>query len=83
MQLFERMLRFDRVHERNKQRLRLRESGYSGLSLLFSDLHITPSLIRCLLNQILHTGLLICVEINHCFKVLSVLKSFVVHENIR
>ncbi|KAK7926193.1 hypothetical protein WMY93_008503 [Mugilogobius chulae] len=54
--LFERMLRCDRVYEKNKQRLRLREAGYSGLSLLFSDLHITPSLIRCLLNQILHTG---------------------------
>ncbi|XP_020794739.2 neurobeachin-like protein 1 [Boleophthalmus pectinirostris] len=53
--LFERMLRCDRVYEKNKQRLRLREAGYSGLSLLFSDLHITPSLIRCLLNQILHT----------------------------
>lgn len=56
MQLFERMLRCDRVYEKNKQRLRLREAGYSGLSLLFSELHITPSLIRCLLNQVLHTG---------------------------
>ncbi|MEQ2183621.1 hypothetical protein GOODEAATRI_000020, partial [Goodea atripinnis] len=54
-QLFERMLRSDRVYERNKQRLRLREAGYSGLSLVFSELHITPTLIRCLLNQILHT----------------------------
>ncbi|XP_028256538.1 neurobeachin-like protein 1 isoform X2 [Parambassis ranga] len=53
--LFERMLRCDRVYEKNKQRLRLREAGYSGLSLLFSELHITPSLIRCLLNQVLHT----------------------------
>ncbi|KAM4537797.1 neurobeachin-like protein 1 isoform 2-T2 [Fundulus diaphanus] len=53
--LFERMLRCDRVYERNKQRLRLREAGYSGLSLVFSELHVTPSLIRCLLNQILHT----------------------------
>uniref|UniRef100_A0A3Q3EE64 Neurobeachin-like protein 2 n=1 Tax=Labrus bergylta TaxID=56723 RepID=A0A3Q3EE64_9LABR len=49
--LFERMLRCDRVYERNKQRLRLREAGYAGLSLLFSELHITPTLIRCLLNQ--------------------------------
>lgn len=56
-QLFERMLRCDRVYEKNKQRLRLREAGYSSLSLLFSDLHITPTLIRCLLNQVLHTGL--------------------------
>lgn len=50
------MLRCDRVYEKNKQRLRLREAGYSGLSLLFSELHITPTLIRCLLNQVLHTG---------------------------
>ncbi|XP_041835153.1 neurobeachin-like protein 1 isoform X2 [Melanotaenia boesemani] len=53
--LFERMLRCDRVYEKNKQRLRLREAGYAGLSLLFSELQITPTLIRCLLNQILHT----------------------------
>lgn len=56
-QLFERMLRCDRVYEKNKQRLRLREAGYAGLSLLFSELHITPTLVRCLLNQVLHTGL--------------------------
>lgn len=56
VQLFERMLRCDRVYERNKQRLRLREAGYTGLSLIFSELQITPTLIRCLLNQILHTG---------------------------
>ncbi|XP_076871278.1 neurobeachin-like protein 1 isoform X2 [Brachyhypopomus gauderio] len=53
--LFERMLRCDRVYERSKQRLRLREVGYSGLSLLFSEHHITPTLIKCLLNQVLHT----------------------------
>ncbi|XP_071320781.1 neurobeachin-like protein 1 isoform X3 [Trachinotus anak] len=53
--LFERMLRCDRVYEKNKQRLRLREAGYASLSLLFSELHITPTLIRCLLNQVLHT----------------------------
>ncbi|XP_051798116.1 neurobeachin-like protein 1 isoform X1 [Acanthochromis polyacanthus] len=53
--LFERMLRCDRVYEKNKQRLRLREAGYAGLSLLFSELHITPTLVRCLLNQVLHT----------------------------
>lgn len=58
-QLFERMLRCDRVYEKNKQRLRLREAGYAGLSLLFSELHITPTLTRCLLNQVLHTGLLL------------------------
>uniref|UniRef100_A0A674B0E3 Neurobeachin-like protein 2 n=1 Tax=Salmo trutta TaxID=8032 RepID=A0A674B0E3_SALTR len=50
-QMFDRMLRCDRVYEKNKQRLKLREVGYSGLSLLFSDLHITPSLVKSLLNQ--------------------------------
>jgi len=53
------MLRCDRVYEKNKQRLRLRETGYAGLSLLFSEIHITPTLIRCLLNQVLHTGRLL------------------------
>ncbi|XP_062302263.1 neurobeachin-like protein 1 isoform X3 [Osmerus eperlanus] len=55
--LFERMLRCDRVYEKSKQRLRLREVGYSGLTLLFSDLHVTPTLVRSLLNQVLHTDL--------------------------
>uniref|UniRef100_A0A8C7KG92 Neurobeachin-like protein 2 n=1 Tax=Oncorhynchus kisutch TaxID=8019 RepID=A0A8C7KG92_ONCKI len=49
--MFDRMLRCDRVYEKNKQRLKLREVGYSGLSLLFSDLHVTPSLVKSLLNQ--------------------------------
>ncbi|XP_035380132.1 neurobeachin-like protein 1 isoform X1 [Electrophorus electricus] len=53
--LFERMLRCDRVYERSKQRLRLRDVGYSGFTLLFSDQHITPTLIKGLLYQILHT----------------------------
>ncbi|KAL1022209.1 hypothetical protein UPYG_G00023730 [Umbra pygmaea] len=52
---FDRMLRCDRVYEKNKQRLRLREGGYSGLTLLFSDNQVTPSIIKSLLNQVLHT----------------------------
>ncbi|KAG7467392.1 hypothetical protein MATL_G00152830 [Megalops atlanticus] len=51
--LFERMLRCDRVYEKSKQRLKLREVGYSGLTLLFSDLHVTPALVKSLLNQVL------------------------------
>uniref|UniRef100_A0A672QFN9 Neurobeachin-like protein 2 n=1 Tax=Sinocyclocheilus grahami TaxID=75366 RepID=A0A672QFN9_SINGR len=56
LQLFERMLKCDRVYEKSKQRLRLRDVGYSGLSLLFSDLHLTSTLIKCLLHQVLSTG---------------------------
>ncbi|KAJ8252990.1 hypothetical protein GJAV_G00207940 [Gymnothorax javanicus] len=50
--LFERMLRCDRVYEKSKQRLKLREVGYSGLTLLLSDAAITPTLVKCLLNQV-------------------------------
>uniref|UniRef100_A0A671K7B9 Neurobeachin-like protein 2 n=1 Tax=Sinocyclocheilus anshuiensis TaxID=1608454 RepID=A0A671K7B9_9TELE len=53
--LFERMLKCDRVYEKSKQRLRLRDVGYSGLGLLFSDLHLTSTLIKCLLHQVLST----------------------------
>ncbi|XP_051986217.1 neurobeachin-like protein 1 isoform X2 [Xyrauchen texanus] len=53
--LFEQMLKCDRVYEKSKQRLRLRDVGYSGLGLLFSDLHLTSTLIKCLLQQVLST----------------------------
>ncbi|TRY98711.1 hypothetical protein DNTS_010265 [Danionella cerebrum] len=53
--LFERMLKCDRVYEKSKQRLRLKDVGYSGLSLLFSEMHLTSTLFKCLLNQILST----------------------------
>ncbi|KAG9335568.1 hypothetical protein JZ751_004472 [Albula glossodonta] len=46
------MLRCDRVYEKSKQRLKLREVGYSGLTLLFSDINITPTLVKNLLNQV-------------------------------
>ncbi|KAL4635789.1 neurobeachin-like protein 1 [Arapaima gigas] len=57
--LFERMLRCDRVYEKSKQRLKLREVGYSGLTLLFSDLHVTPALVKSLLNQVLCSDLVV------------------------
>uniref|UniRef100_A0AAY4EZ49 Neurobeachin-like protein 2 n=1 Tax=Denticeps clupeoides TaxID=299321 RepID=A0AAY4EZ49_9TELE len=53
--LFERMLKCDRVYERSKQRLKLREVGYSGLTILFPDQHITSALVKSLLNHILST----------------------------
>lgn len=55
------MLKCDRVYEKSKQRLKLREAGYSGLTLLFSELHITPTLVRSLLDQVLSAG-----EPSHC-----------------
>ncbi|XP_066543971.1 neurobeachin-like protein 1 isoform X1 [Amia ocellicauda] len=51
--VFERMVKCDKVYEKSKQRLKLREVGYSGLVLLFNDIPITVSLIKNLLNQVI------------------------------
>ncbi|XP_069471622.1 neurobeachin-like protein 1 isoform X2 [Ambystoma mexicanum] len=51
----EQMLRCNKVYERSKQRIRLREVGYSGLGLLLNDAPVTSSLIKCLLKQVLHS----------------------------
>ncbi|XP_042558754.1 LOW QUALITY PROTEIN: neurobeachin-like protein 1 [Clupea harengus] len=57
--LFERMLKCERVYERSKHRLKLRDVGYSGLTLLLPDTHITHTLVRSLLNQVLNTDTVI------------------------
>ncbi|MGH0117639.1 UNVERIFIED_CONTAM: hypothetical protein FKN15_041831 [Acipenser sinensis] len=53
--IFEKMLKCDKVYEKSKQRIKLREVGYSGLILLFNDIPITLSLINNLLNQVLNS----------------------------
>nr|XP_023698354.1 neurobeachin-like protein 1 isoform X3 [Paramormyrops kingsleyae] len=70
--LFQRMLKCDRVYEKSKQRLKLREAGYSGLTLLFSELHVTPTLVRSLLDQVLsadpvvnYKDLMALVQLSH------------------
>ncbi|KYO33403.1 hypothetical protein Y1Q_0008627 [Alligator mississippiensis] len=52
--IVEQMLKCTKVYERSKQRLRLREVGYSGLGLLLNDSPVTISLIKNLLNQVLY-----------------------------
>ncbi|XP_072337816.1 neurobeachin-like protein 1 isoform X1 [Scyliorhinus torazame] len=51
--IFERMLKCDKVYERSKQRIKLRDVGYSGLIMLLSDVTITVSLVKNLLQQVL------------------------------
>ncbi|XP_078407580.1 neurobeachin-like protein 1 isoform X1 [Cetorhinus maximus] len=51
--IFERMLKCDKVYERNKQRIKLRDVGYSGLIMLLNDVTITVSLVKNFLQQIL------------------------------
>lgn len=56
-QVMEQMLKCTNVYERSKQRIRLREVGYSGLGLLLSESLINTSLIKNLTNQIINTGM--------------------------
>ncbi|XP_055494353.1 neurobeachin-like protein 1 isoform X8 [Leucoraja erinacea] len=51
--IFERMLKCDKVYERNKQRIRLRDVGYSGLVMLLNDVIVTVPLVKNLLHQVL------------------------------
>ncbi|XP_077175319.1 neurobeachin-like protein 1 isoform X2 [Paroedura picta] len=52
--IVEQMLKCTKVYERSKQRLKLREVGYSGLGLLLNDALVTTFLLKSLLNQVLH-----------------------------
>ncbi|XP_054827025.1 neurobeachin-like protein 1 [Eublepharis macularius] len=52
--IVEQMLKCTKVYERSKQRMKLREVGYSGLGLLLNEVPVTTSLIKSLLNQVLH-----------------------------
>ncbi|XP_075464697.1 neurobeachin-like protein 1 isoform X2 [Ascaphus truei] len=57
--ILEQLLKCNKVYERSKQRMRLREVGYSGLGLLLNEAPVTTLLIRGLLNQILNSDLVI------------------------
>ncbi|MEE6461378.1 hypothetical protein FKM82_001278 [Ascaphus truei] len=54
--ILEQLLKCNKIYERSKQRMRLREVGYSGLGLLLNEAPVTTLLIRGLLNQILNSG---------------------------
>ncbi|XP_040297690.1 neurobeachin-like protein 1 isoform X2 [Bufo bufo] len=47
------MLNCNKVYEKSKLRIRLREVGYSGLGLLVNDAPVSMLLIKGLLNQVL------------------------------
>uniref|UniRef100_A0A4W4FS48 Neurobeachin-like protein 2 n=1 Tax=Electrophorus electricus TaxID=8005 RepID=A0A4W4FS48_ELEEL len=50
------LLKSDRVPERNKQRIKLRDSSYLGLVCFLEDVPVTMTVIRCLYEQVLATG---------------------------
>ncbi|XP_029425827.1 neurobeachin-like protein 1 isoform X3 [Nannospalax galili] len=53
--VMEQMLKCTNVYERSKQRIRLRDVGYSGMGLLLNEAPINTSLIKNLVNQIINT----------------------------
>uniref|UniRef100_F1M6V0 Neurobeachin-like 1 n=1 Tax=Rattus norvegicus TaxID=10116 RepID=F1M6V0_RAT len=53
--VMEQMLKCTNVYERSKQRIRLREVGYSGIGLLLNEVPVNTSLIKNFVNQIINT----------------------------
>ncbi|KAM9305247.1 neurobeachin-like protein 1 [Gastrophryne carolinensis] len=51
--IFEQMLNCNKVYEKSKLRIRLREVGYSGMGLLVNEAPVSTLLIKGLLKQIL------------------------------
>ncbi|XP_057195455.1 neurobeachin-like protein 2 isoform X2 [Triplophysa rosa] len=49
------VLKSERVPDRNKQRMKLKDSGYLGLVCSFGDVPITMTTVRCLYEQVLAT----------------------------
>ncbi|XP_069051092.1 neurobeachin-like protein 2 [Lepisosteus oculatus] len=49
------MLKYERVSERGKHRLKLRDCGYLGLVCSLGDIPVTLTTIRCLYEQVLAT----------------------------
>ncbi|XP_041045681.1 neurobeachin-like protein 2 isoform X1 [Carcharodon carcharias] len=51
--LMYKMLKYEKVHERCKLRLKLKDIGYQGLTSFLNDFPASMSLIRCLSEQVL------------------------------
>lgn len=55
-QLLYKILKSERVSERNKQRVKLKDFGYLGLVRCLEDIPVTMTTVRCLYEQVLATG---------------------------
>lgn len=56
MQVLYKILKSERVSERNKQRIKLKDFGYLGLVCFHEDIPVTMTTVRCLYEQVLATG---------------------------
>lgn len=55
-QILYKLVKSERVSERNKQRVKLREFGYLGLVCFLEDIPVTMVTVQCLYGQVLATG---------------------------
>lgn len=55
-QVLYKILKSERVSERNKQRIKLKDFGYLGLVCFLEDVPVTMTTVRCLYEQVLATG---------------------------
>lgn len=55
-QILYKMLKYEKVHERSRHRLKLKDIGYEGLIANLNDVPVSMLLFRCLLEQVLGSG---------------------------
>uniref|UniRef100_A0A665UB45 Neurobeachin-like protein 2 n=1 Tax=Echeneis naucrates TaxID=173247 RepID=A0A665UB45_ECHNA len=55
LQVLYKILKSERVAERNKQRIKLKDFGYLGLVCFLEDIPVTMNTVRCLYEQVLAT----------------------------
>lgn len=56
LQVLYKILKSERVAERNKQRIKLKDFGYLGLVCFLDEIPVTMTTVRCLYEQVLATG---------------------------
>lgn len=56
LQVLYKLLKSERVSERNKQRIKLKDFGYLGLVCFLENIPVTMTTVRCLYEQVLATG---------------------------
>lgn len=56
LQVLYKILKSERVSERNKHRIKLKDFGYLGLVFLLENFPVTMTTVRCLYEQVLATG---------------------------
>lgn len=55
-QVLYKILKSEKVSERNKQRIKLKDFGYLGLVCFLEDMPVSMITVRCLYEQVLATG---------------------------